>query len=116
MHTWPLVIPCRLYAATDKAGARALLRQYFVGDDRVHWTTPTNLPVVLDLVHRCPIVIHTLAAADAVREHAPPTAQTIDAGALRHIRVAVLLLELDKLLKHFFPPRADGIPLETNFV
>jgi len=60
------------------SGARALLRQYFVGDDRVHWTTPTNLPVVRELLNRCPIVVYTLAAADAVREHAPPTAQTIE--------------------------------------
>ena len=32
----------------------------------------------MELLNRCPIVVHTLAAADAVREHAPPTAQTIE--------------------------------------
>jgi GntR family transcriptional regulator len=60
------------------SGARALLRLYFVGDDRVYWTTPTNLPLVRELVHRCPIVVYTLAAAETVREHAPASAHTIE--------------------------------------
>jgi GntR family transcriptional regulator len=60
------------------SGARALLRQYFVGDDRVHWATPTNLAAVQELVHRCPIVIYTLGAAEIVRAHVPASAQTIE--------------------------------------
>ena len=84
------------------SGARALLRQYFVGDDRVHWTTPTNLPVVRELLNRCPIVVHTLAAADAVREHAPPTAQTIE---LEYNPNPASLARLTRLLAAELPAR-----------
>jgi len=58
--------------------AQALLRQYFVGDDRVRWAVPTNVPLVRRLVRSCPIVVYTLAAAETVRQHAPASAQTIE--------------------------------------
>ncbi len=58
--------------------ARALLRQYFVRDDRVRTALPTNVPLVGRLVRACPIVVHTLAATDVVRRHAPPSARTIE--------------------------------------
>jgi hypothetical protein len=60
------------------ASARALLRHYFVGDDRVRSAEPTDLPRVRELVAACPIVVHTLAATEVVREHAPPSALTIE--------------------------------------
>lgn len=58
--------------------ARALLRQYFIPDERVRFTTPTNTATVRRLVQSAPIVVHTLGAAKIVRELAPPSAHVVE--------------------------------------
>ena len=60
--------------------ARALLRQYFIPDERVRFTTPTNTAMVRQLVRTSPNVIHTLAASRIVRELTPPSAYTVELG------------------------------------
>lgn len=92
------------------SGARALLRQYFVGDDRVHWTTPSRLPAVRELVRRCPIVVYTLSAADIVREHAPPSAQTIE---LEYQPNPASLARLVRKLATELPGRALPVAVES---
>jgi DNA-binding transcriptional regulator YhcF (GntR family) len=58
--------------------ARALLRQYFIPDERVRFTTPTNVATVRRLVQASPIIVHTLAAGRIVRELAPPSAHVVE--------------------------------------
>jgi len=58
--------------------ARALLRQYFIPDERVRFTTPTNTAKVRRLVQASPIVVHTLGGAKIVRELAPPSAHVVE--------------------------------------
>jgi hypothetical protein len=58
--------------------ARALLRQYFIPDERVRFTTPTNTATVRRLVQSSPVVVHTLGAARIVRELAPASAHVVE--------------------------------------
>lgn len=58
--------------------ARALLRQYFIADERVRWTVPTNTAMVRRLVRSSPIVVHTLAAAEVVHQYALPSTRVIE--------------------------------------
>jgi GntR family transcriptional regulator len=60
--------------------ARALLRQYFIPDERVQFTTPTNTATVRRLVQSSPVVVHTLGAARIVRDLAPDSAHVVELG------------------------------------
>jgi hypothetical protein len=58
--------------------ARAVLRQYFIPDERVRFTTPTNRATVRRLVQSSPVVVHTLGAAKIVQELAPASAHVVE--------------------------------------
>ena len=75
--------------------ARALLRQYFIPDERVRFTTPTNRATVRRLVQSSPVVVHTLGAAKIVRELAPASAHVVE---LAHRPNAASIARLREIL------------------
>ncbi|MCC6180084.1 MAG: GntR family transcriptional regulator [Chloroflexi bacterium] len=83
--------------------ARAILRQFFVGDDRVRTALPTDVTRVRKLLDTCPIVVHTLAATAVVQAYAPPTARRIE---LEYLPNPTSLTRLAHLLAA--PPAASA--------
>ena len=87
--------------------ARALLRQYFIPDERVRFTTPTNTATVRRLVQSSPVVVHTLGAARIVRELAPASAHVVEMAYLPNPASIARLRELLDAPSAARPARAD---------
>ena len=87
--------------------ARAILRQYFIPDERVQFTTPTNRAAVRRLVESSPVVVHTLGAAKIVRELTPSTAHVVE---LAYRPNAASIVRLREILEANAGEPAAGSP------